>query len=343
MTKRSAAWDRAEISEVVLRYCRAVDRLDLDALRAVYHPGGVDHHTGFSGTIEEYIPWVSAALSQFSGTMHLIANQLVDLDGDTAICESYGQAVHWGEPADDPRRNFTSGFRYVDHFAFDQGRWAIIERWAVREWTRSDAGRRLPKEGEGPAGSRGPEDPLRQLQRRLDIGDHWPARPAGDTHHARPDDLERRLRRIEDELALMRIIASYGPAVDSGSAQPTAGIWTQDGIYDVFPQVLRGRTEIAEMVTGERHQGMINSGAAHLQGPPYISIDGDRATVTHYSQLVLRDADADSFRVWRTGVNIWTFVRTSDGWRAINRVNRQLDGTAEAREMLGAAVDPKRR
>ena len=159
---------------------------------------------------------------------------------------------------------------------------------------------------------------------------------------ARLAELERRLRRVEDELELIHLIAGYGPAVDSGSAEVTAAIWTEDGVYDVFPRVLHGRAELAAMVTGEMHQRLITGGAAHLQGPPHIVVDGDTATVTHYSQLVLRDAETDSFRVWRTGVNVWTFVRTADGWRATSRVNRQLDGTAEAREMLGAAVDPQR-
>jgi hypothetical protein len=99
--------------------------------------------------------------------MHLIANQLVEVRGDTAMAESYGTAVHWGDPADDPRQNFTSGFRYVDHMEKRDGRWAIAERWAVREWTRSDAGRYILKEGEGPSARRDDQDPIWQLQRKL--------------------------------------------------------------------------------------------------------------------------------------------------------------------------------
>lgn len=152
--------DRAEVADVVLRYCRGIDRLDLDLVRSCYHPDGVDHHTGFDGGIEDYLVWVAAALRRFAGTMHLVGNQLVRIAGDRAVCESYGTAMHWAEPADDPWRNFTTGFRYVDRMSRRSGRWAIDERWAVREWTRSDAGRRLPKEGSGPSGSRDHSDPL---------------------------------------------------------------------------------------------------------------------------------------------------------------------------------------
>jgi SnoaL-like domain len=151
---------KQEIYEVVLRYCRGVDRLELDLVRSAYHPDGVDHHTGFDGTIDEYVEWVSAALARFRGTMHLIANHSVDLYGDVAVVETYGTAVHWGDPPDEPRRNFTSGFRYVDRMQRRDGCWAIAERWAVREWTRSDVGLAMAKEGTGPSGSRDRSDPL---------------------------------------------------------------------------------------------------------------------------------------------------------------------------------------
>ncbi|ASR36311.1 hypothetical protein BAY61_16305 [Prauserella marina] len=151
--------------------------------------------------------------------------------------------------------------------------------------------------------------------------------------------LERRLREAEDRLALLHIVASYGPAVDSGSAEVVAAMWTEDGSYDSDPAVFEGRREIAAMVLGTRHQGLIGSGAAHLLGIPHIALDGDEAVVTT-SQLVLRDKDGQGFRVARTGVNRWEFVRTSEGWKVRDRVNRQLDGGARGRALAASAVDP---
>jgi hypothetical protein len=161
--------DLKAIEAVVLRYCRGVDRLDMDLVRSAYHPGGVDHHTGFSGPIEDFIVWVEPKLRSFAGTMHILGNHFCELAGDTAVAETYGQAVHWGDPSDDAGRNFTSGFRYVDHMTRRDGRWAIQERWAVREFTHSNAGRAKPKEGVGPAGQRGPEDPLARLRRQVGL------------------------------------------------------------------------------------------------------------------------------------------------------------------------------
>lgn len=38
-----------------------------------------------------------------------------------------------------------------------------------------------------------------------------------------------RLRRLEDERDIARLIASYGPAVDAGDADAAAGLWASDG------------------------------------------------------------------------------------------------------------------
>lgn len=133
--------DRFEIHQQVLAYCRAVDRLDLPGIRAVYAPDGVDHHTGFDGGADDYVAWLGRLLPRLDGTMHLVGNHLCHLAGDEAASETYGTAVHWGSPADDARSNFTSGFRYVDHWVRLPQGWRVRERWAVREWTRSDAGR----------------------------------------------------------------------------------------------------------------------------------------------------------------------------------------------------------
>lgn len=166
MTSAAELADRQQIHDLVLRYCRATDRADFAAVRAVYAHDGVDHHTGFSGPADEYVVWLRERTSVFDGTMHIIGNHLVELFGDHAFAETYGTAVHWGTPRDDESLNFTSGFRYLDHLRRDPEGWRIVERTAVREWTRADAGRLRDPEGPGPRGRRGPDDPLAQCMER---------------------------------------------------------------------------------------------------------------------------------------------------------------------------------
>ncbi len=130
-----ALLDRQAIRDVVLRYCRGIDRLDLELVRSCYHADATDEHGTFTGTRDEYVDWVGGVLNRFTGTMHVVANQLVELDGDRARSETYGVAYHHGDPPDDHRRNFTTGFRYVDRFERRGGEWRIAARVAVREWT----------------------------------------------------------------------------------------------------------------------------------------------------------------------------------------------------------------
>jgi hypothetical protein len=165
--ERTEAWDRQQIHDVVLRYCQGIDRLDMDLVRSAYHPDGVDHHTGFDGTVDEFVTWVSGPLAEhLAGTMHVIGNHRVELFGDDALSETYLTAVHWGTDPGSPA-SFTTGARYVDHMTLRDGRWAITERWAVREWLRPEGGVLAPASGSGPQARRDGSDPVQVLRERL--------------------------------------------------------------------------------------------------------------------------------------------------------------------------------
>jgi len=130
--------DKQAVHEVVLRYCRGIDRMDPELVRACYHPDATDEHGTFLGTRDEFVDWVMSAVAKFSVTMHVVANHLCEIDaddGDVAYAETYGVGYHQGPPADDKRRNFATGFRYVDRFERRDGEWRIASRVAVREWT----------------------------------------------------------------------------------------------------------------------------------------------------------------------------------------------------------------
>ena len=70
-------------------------------------------------------------------------------------------------------------------------------------------------------------------------------------------DLEQRLDRLDDERAVARVIAAYGPLVDGGDAERVAALWEPDGVYDVDELLMSGRAHIAAMVRSPAHQGWI--------------------------------------------------------------------------------------
>ncbi|MBS9375821.1 nuclear transport factor 2 family protein [Rhodococcus sp. B50] len=149
------------------------------------------------------------------------------------------------------------------------------------------------------------------------------------------EQLTERVRRLEDRIEIMQLVAQYGPAVDSGSGDAAAALWTEDGRFDAVPQRrMKGRAEIAEMVHGPGHGSLIENGCGHVLTVPHIEIDGDEATGRSYALNIRWDAETDLFRVARVSANTWRWVRTPEGWRIAERVNANLDGTPAHREML---------
>jgi hypothetical protein len=125
----------AEIRRVIARYCRGIDRMDLELVRSCYHADARDEHGSFSGSVDEYIDWVAGLLAKYDATMHFVANQLVEFDErDRARVETYGMSVHRSSSGA-PHLNLTTGFRYVDRFERRAGEWRIAHRVAVADWS----------------------------------------------------------------------------------------------------------------------------------------------------------------------------------------------------------------
>jgi hypothetical protein len=164
-----------------------------------------------------------------------------------------------------------------------------------------------------------------------------PSPPSSSELDARVAALEARLRQLEDELAVHRLMTTYGPAVDSGSADEAGALWTADGTYetDGGSGIMEGPAGVAAMVRGRGHQSLLPN-CAHQVGPGVVQLDGDTAVATTYSRVYLREGDA--YRVWRVAVNRWHLVRTVDGWRIRRRVNRSL-GHPESTAILRQALE----
>jgi uncharacterized protein (TIGR02246 family) len=152
--------------------------------------------------------------------------------------------------------------------------------------------------------------------------------------------VEQRLLLLEDERAVARLVAAYGPLVDSGDAEGVAALWESDGVYDVDELLMTGRAEIAAMVRSAPHQGWIAGGCAHVVGPPHVTVTGDEAVAVCYSLMVVRQ-DGD-FVVRRATANVWRLRRSPRGWLVSNRTNRVLDGRGEAPALLADGLDGNR-
>ncbi len=163
-----------------------------------------------------------------------------------------------------------------------------------------------------------------------------------DELRATVEALEARVRALADQVEIMQLVAQYGPAVDSGSGEAAAALWTGDGIFDAVPHLrMRGQDDIIGMVHGDGHQGLIRNGCAHVLTVPHIVVDGDHATGRSYALHIRWDAGAGRFWVARVSANTWRWVRTAQGWRISERINANLDGTTGHREMLAPPAAPR--
>ena len=130
------------------------------------------------------------------------------------------------------------------------------------------------------------------------------------------------------------MIARYGPLADAGDCAGAAALWTEDGVYEVggFGSY-EGRAAIQALLEGESHQGLIHGGAAHVLSPPVIDLDGDRAVARTYS-VVFRKS-RDNWEAHRASANMWHLVRVGAEWKVARRINQLLDGSADARTLIG--------
>lgn len=125
---------RQEIQDVLVRYCRAVDRGDLDLLRSVYHPDATDDHGVFSGNGHEFAAWLLARPGRDAlVTQHHLTNTTLVLDGGAARAETYFVAVH--RRPGPPVTVGQFGGRYLDRLERRGGTWRISARVVVHDWS----------------------------------------------------------------------------------------------------------------------------------------------------------------------------------------------------------------
>jgi hypothetical protein len=155
--------DKQAIYEVLVRYCRGVDRCDEDLVRSVYHPDSHDDHGYWKGRGYDFAEFVVARLSKANTiTTHSITNALIFVTGDVAMSESQVVATLIRRGSG-PLLADVMGARYLDTLSRRDGVWRIDTRQVVLDWNKVETWREtsgpVPLEGFA-RGGRLPDDPL---------------------------------------------------------------------------------------------------------------------------------------------------------------------------------------
>jgi hypothetical protein len=146
----------SEICDVQRRYCRGVDRLDWDMVRACFHDDAETDYGHYQGDPDGFVAMAREGLPLYSSTTHFIGNQLVEVDGESAWAEHYVVAWHrCPEDGSVPEHDFVCNFRYVDRMERRGGEWRIARRvLLVDSWRHVP----LPDLGPGPTMKQGKRD-----------------------------------------------------------------------------------------------------------------------------------------------------------------------------------------
>ncbi len=165
------------------------------------------------------------------------------------------------------------------------------------------------------------------------------------------NSLERRLRAVEDRLAILDLIASHPPATDSASRDHAASFWSDEGIVDMGDGP-KGYKAMMAILTSPGFKEAQGQGICHFTSLPQITLDGDKAVATSYIQILAADSKGEAFalsahgtskgyRVLRVSANRWDLVRTRKGWRIKSRAWRGMDNPA-ARDLLRGTIEPRK-
>ena len=153
-----ACADRDAIENLLGLYCRALDRLDLELLKSVYHPDSLDDHGMIHTSGYEFAESIVELLGNVCVySMHSIAHAVIEIDGDTATSEATYFGLHTIDAGAEnieaffgpryleeqrragllqQRHEYFNGGRYLDVLHKRDGIWRIFRRKMTNEWSQ---------------------------------------------------------------------------------------------------------------------------------------------------------------------------------------------------------------
>jgi len=293
--------DESDIRRMLIEYGAFLDAKDYAAYAALFAPdgvwqGGFGTFTGPAAIEAMLLANLGAAEPGYvnRSNFHMLTNPLIAIDGDRAQVTS--KYLFWTASPDNRPTPLLAG-RYVDEFVRVNGEWKIARRTT---W------------GEIPY--RDPNAP--------------PA--AGGPPVAAPTE-SARLRRVEDQLAIQRVLVEYSARLDARDYAGYAALFAREGTWQTGTTVRRGPAEIQAMLSGlfgTPPAGFVNREDYHLVSNPQVDVDGDRAKARSRHLLVMRGPNGEP-QPMLAGLYEDEFIREDGQWKILHRVDFPIMPTAE--------------
>jgi len=123
--------DRLEIQDLIARYCRAVDNLELDELDSIFTADALIDFTAFEAPrsgLKEMKLFLADVLAMHASYYHLAAASTITIDGDTAECHTICHNPMVLRRDGRPDLLYYCGLWYHDQLVRTPGGWRIAER-----------------------------------------------------------------------------------------------------------------------------------------------------------------------------------------------------------------------
>jgi hypothetical protein len=152
------------VRDRIYRYCRAVDRGDIEALRGCYWPDGTDNHGAFKGPVENFLSWAAKVIPLTKRSIHQVHNIILDVKPDGIEAESYFTAYDLRPDDKGVLHLWLMMGRYLDRFVERDRDWRILNRLVVFDWVQElqqfDESEEERFGLRQPIGGRFPNDPI---------------------------------------------------------------------------------------------------------------------------------------------------------------------------------------
>ena len=126
--------DRIAISDFLTNYAKAVDKRDWDLFRSLFTTDAHIDYTsagGEKGDVEAIVKFLDASMGLFEMSQHMIANQDVTIDGDTATVDA--MFYNPMKFVDDGPKFFCGGYYHHKLVRTDEG-WQSKELIEETSW-----------------------------------------------------------------------------------------------------------------------------------------------------------------------------------------------------------------
>jgi uncharacterized protein (TIGR02246 family) len=143
--------------------------------------------------------------------------------------------------------------------------------------------------------------------------------------------IEQRLQRVEDELAIRRILVDYSATQDARDFAGYAALFARNGEWVNGKNVHKGREAIIKMLVGlygTPPPGYTNSESYHITSNPQIDVNGDRATARSRHLLVMRGPRGEPTPAL-AGRYEDELIREDGQWKILRRVDYPVMPTSE--------------